>query len=75
MKQLKTVRQVIKALGEEEVRRITESTKQQFWNWEYFGAFPSRTYWIMTRELAKKELVAPPHLWKQVGAPRGKRAA
>jgi hypothetical protein len=76
MKRLRTAREVVKALGEEEVRRLTFASKQQLWNWEvYYGAFPPRTYWIMTRELAKKGLTAPPRLWKMLGTLGGKRAA
>lgn len=77
MRRLRTAREVIKALGgPEAVMRLTKTNKQQLWNWEaYYEAFPARAYWLMTRELAKKDCVAPPHLWKQLGAPGGKRAA
>ena len=77
MRRLRTAREVVKALGgPEKVMLMAEATKQQFWNWEsYFEAFPANTHWIMTKHLRKKKCVAPPHLWKQIGARGGKRAA
>jgi hypothetical protein len=77
MKRLYTASDVVKALGGHgEVMRLTKANKQQLWNWEvYFESFPPRTYWIMSRELARKGFHAPAHLWKMIGAQGGKNAA
>ena len=77
MKRLYTTREVVKALGGQRVvMHLTKCSKQQLWNWEvYFGEFPPRFYDLMSKKLARKGFHAPAHLWKQVGAQGGKKAA
>jgi len=77
MKRLTTAAEVIDALGgDPSVAKLTKASSSTIWNWRaYFEAFPPNTYVVMQEALARRDLSAPPHLWKMRGVAKAKRAA
>ena len=70
-RELETTAEVMEALGG--INAVAEITGQKYKaaaNWKAFEAFPSRTYLVMTQELARKGLRAPASLWRMVESER-----
>jgi hypothetical protein len=61
---LSSPKDVIHALGG--VHRVAELTGRKYkaaWNWTTFKTFPTDTYLVLTRALAKQGRKASPSLW------------
>lgn len=68
MTELKTVAEVIKALGGTDgVAALTNSKKSAVHMWRF--GFPARKYVVMIRALHEMGLYAPPSLWGQDNRP------
>lgn len=68
MKNLRTVKDVVDALGIERVCEVTGANPKQAWHW--YGranVFPAYTYVALQKALKRRELRAPDHLWSMVG--------
>lgn len=65
---LKTVEEVIDALGgDEAVGRLTNHKPRAVAAWRYvLGALPSKTYVILRRALAEEGYEAPDKLWGMI---------
>ena len=67
MSELQSAPAVIEALGGlSAVAALTGSGYKAVANWKSFGAFPPRTYVIMTTALNERGLKAPASLWGMV---------
>lgn len=68
IRNLDTVEQVIEALGG--LKAVGELNKRSganvAWNWADRGAFPTNTYVVMKKALAKIGASAPDSLWNMV---------
>ncbi len=61
---LRSTAEVIDALGGfDAVAELTGSKYSAVHNWKAFGAFPAKTFVIMTSELESRGLEAPASLW------------
>lgn len=69
MKRLRTVDQVVDALGGlSEVCKITDANLKQAWHWHgRAGQFPANTYVALQRALRRRGYEAPARLWNMKG--------
>jgi hypothetical protein len=69
MKRLRTVDQVVDALGGlSAVCELTDANLKQAWHWVgRAGQFPANTYVAMTRALNRRGYEAPARLWSMKG--------
>lgn len=72
---LETTGEVSAALGgPARVSELTGASYKRCWDWTKDDTFPSHYYVVMTFELKKRRLKAPPSLWGMVTTPEIEQA-
>jgi hypothetical protein len=68
MKNLRTAKEVVEALGIERVCELTDANAKQAWHW-YGRAeqFPANTYVALQKALKRRGFRAPDALWAMKG--------
>jgi hypothetical protein len=74
-RELRTVDEVIDAIGGKRLQQITGRRSANITNWRERGRFPPHTFFVMTSELKRKRLCAPLKLWSQIEPAAIDRAA
>lgn len=74
IQKLRTVAQVIEAIGRERVQRITKRRSNNITNWKASGRFPPDTFLLLQGELQRVNCRAPAALWG-ITETRSQRAA
>lgn len=64
-RRLRTVNEVVEAVGRARLILITAGDTQDVSNWKRVGAFPANTHHVITKELARKGHSASPELFSQ----------
>lgn len=71
---LKSVDDVVEAIGRERIYALTGKRATNVWDWCTRGNFPPELYCLLTDELKRLRYRAPRKLWKQT-EPSSERAA